>query len=57
LNRPAVIGWWLNSRLLRRRVLPKAQLTVFRWMEPLLRLEERRPPRFGLSLLVLARRA
>jgi hypothetical protein len=56
LNRPAAPGWWLNSRVLRRTVLPKVQLTAFRWVEPLLKLEERHQPRFGLSLLVLARR-
>ena len=56
LNRPGVFGWWLNSRVLRRRVLPRGQLAVFRWLAPLLKLEEKRPPNFGLSLLVLARR-
>lgn len=56
LNRPGVIGWWLNSRVLKRRVLPKAQLAGFRWIFPLLRLEEKRSPSFGMSLLVLARR-
>jgi glycosyltransferase involved in cell wall biosynthesis len=56
LNRPAVAGWWFSSRVLRRRVMPKGQLTAFRWVMPLLRFEERRPPSFGLSLLVLARR-
>jgi len=56
LNRPGVVGWWLNSRVLRRRVLPRAQLAMFRWMLPLLRLEERQNPGFGMSLLALARR-
>ncbi len=56
LNRPAVLGWWLNSRVLKRRVLPKSQLTAFRWIMPMLKLEERSEPGFGLSLLVLARR-
>ncbi len=56
LNRPAVAGWWLSSRVLKRRVMPKGQLRVFRWIMPLLRLEETREPGFGLSLLVLARR-
>lgn len=56
LNRPAVLGWWLNSRVLKRRVMPKSQLTAFKWLMPLLKLEEKRPPSFGLSLLVLARR-
>ena len=29
LNRPAVFGWWLNSRVLKRRVMPKGQLKAF----------------------------
>jgi glycosyltransferase involved in cell wall biosynthesis len=56
LNRPAVFGWWLSARLLKRRVVPRSQLSVFKWMMPLLRLEEQNEPGFGLSLLVLARR-
>jgi len=57
LNRPGVAGWWLNSRLLKRKVLPKQQLGAFRWLLPLLKTEETSPPSFGMSLLVLARRA
>ncbi len=56
VNRPGVFGWWLNSRVLKRRLLPKAQLSAFKWLMPLLRLEERRPPSFGMSLLVIARK-
>ena len=54
LNRPGVVGWWLNSKILKRRVLPKGQLRAFRLLLPLLRTEERHPPGFGMSLLVLA---
>ncbi len=54
LNRLAVAGWWLNSRVLGRTVLPKGQLAAFKWLMPLLKREETKPPRFGLSLLVLA---
>ena len=57
LNRIGVAGWWLNSRVLKRRVLPKGQLAAFRWLLPLLAAEERSEPSFGMSLLVLARRA
>ncbi len=57
VNRPGVAGWWLNSRVLKRKVLPKGQLGAFRWLLPLLKSEERNPPSFGMSLLVLARRA
>jgi glycosyltransferase involved in cell wall biosynthesis len=56
LNRLGVAGWWLNSRLLKRRVLPRGQLAAFKWFMPLLRLEEKNPPSFGMSLLVLATR-
>jgi glycosyltransferase involved in cell wall biosynthesis len=56
LNRVAVPGWWLNSRVLRRKVMPKGQLRFFKWVMPLLRFEEKNPPGFGLSLLVLARK-
>jgi glycosyltransferase involved in cell wall biosynthesis len=56
LNRPAVPGWWLSSRVLKRRVMPKSQLAAFKWIMPLLKLEEGGNPGFGLSLLVLARR-
>ncbi len=54
LNRPGVFGWYLNSRVLKRRVLPRGQLAAFAWLQPLLKLEETREPSFGLSLLVLA---
>ena len=56
LNRPGVFGWWLNSRVLKRRVLPRGQLAAFRWIQPLLTLEEKSNPSFGMSLLVLATR-
>ena len=56
LNRPAVAGWWLNSRVLKRRVMPRGQLKLFKWIMPLLNLEEQHPPRFGLSQLALATR-
>jgi glycosyltransferase involved in cell wall biosynthesis len=57
LNRPAVPGWWLSSRVLKRRVVPRGQLKAFKWVMPLLRLEETTEPGFGLSLLALARRS
>jgi glycosyltransferase involved in cell wall biosynthesis len=56
LNRPGVFGWWLNSRLLKRKVLPRQQLAAFRWLLPILRLEENSEPSYGMSLLVLGRK-
>jgi hypothetical protein len=37
-------------------VLPRGQLKAFKWLLPLLKLEQDHPPGFGLSLLALARR-
>jgi glycosyltransferase involved in cell wall biosynthesis len=56
LNRLGVPGWWLNSRVLRRRVMPRGQLVLFRFLLPILKLEENSSPSFGLSLLALARK-
>jgi hypothetical protein len=56
LNQPGVFGWWLNSRVLRRRVIPRAQVGAVRWLMPWLRAESRRSPSFGMSLLALAKR-
>ena len=56
VNRVAVFGWWLSSRVLKRRVLPREQLAAFRLIMPLLKLEEKKPPSFGLSLLALAKK-
>jgi glycosyltransferase involved in cell wall biosynthesis len=56
VNRPGVLGWYVNGRILRRRVLPRSQLRLFSLFYPLLRREVASPPRFGLSLLAVARR-
>jgi SAM-dependent methyltransferase len=56
LNRLGVFGWWLNSRVLKRKLLPRGQLAAFRWIMPLLKLEEKKAPSFGMSLLALARK-
>ena len=56
VNRPGVLGWWLNGRVLRRRVLPRAQLRAFGLLLPLLKAEEKSPPSYGMSLLAIARK-
>ena len=56
LNRPGAIGWWINGRLLKRRVLPRGQLAAFKLLMPLLKREEKRPPATGMSLLAVARK-
>jgi hypothetical protein len=56
LNRPGIVGWYVNGKILRRRVLPAGQLAAFRLMLPLLRREETHPPSVGMSLLAIARK-
>jgi SAM-dependent methyltransferase len=56
LNRPGVFGWWLNSRVLGRRVLPKSQLKMFSLMMPFLRAETQKPPKYGMSLLAIGKK-
>jgi glycosyltransferase involved in cell wall biosynthesis len=56
LNRPGIVGWWVNGRLLKRRVLPAGQLAAFKLLQPLLRREEQNPPPIGMSLLAIGRK-
>lgn len=57
LNRVGALAWWVNSRLLRRRQFPYWQARINDWLVPWLKLEDRRARPWGLSLLVVARRA
>ena len=54
VNRPGILGWWLNGKVLRRRVLPRGQLAAFKLLMPILKREEKRPPKKGLSLIAIA---
>jgi 2-polyprenyl-3-methyl-5-hydroxy-6-metoxy-1,4-benzoquinol methylase len=54
VNRPGVVGWYVNGRILRRRILPKGQLRAFQLAMPFLRREEKNPPPYGMSLLAIA---
>ncbi len=56
LNRPGIVGWYVNGKILRRRVLPAGQLAAFRIMLPLLERENANPPATGMSLLAIARK-
>ncbi len=56
LNRPGIVGWYLNGRILRRRVLPRGQLAAFKLLMPMLKREETNPPSVGMSLLAIARK-
>jgi SAM-dependent methyltransferase len=54
-NLLGAIGWWLNGRVLRRKILPGGQLRLFNLATRLVRLERWLQPPFGLSLMVFAR--
>jgi glycosyltransferase involved in cell wall biosynthesis len=50
-----VPGWFLNARVLRRRVVPGVQARINDWLVPLLRLERHVRPPLGMSLLAVGR--
>ena len=54
LNMIGVLGWFLNARILKRRTLSSGSLRFFDLLVPLLRLEKRLKPTFGLSVLAVA---
>ena len=56
VNRPGIFGWWLNGRVLRRRVLPRSQLLAFKLLMPLLERERVERPSAGLSLVAIGRK-
>lgn len=55
-NMWGVPGWFINSRILRRKVLPKFQLYFFTLIHPLVRLERYFKTPFGLSVIVIAKK-
>jgi glycosyltransferase involved in cell wall biosynthesis len=54
-NTLGAAGWFLNARLLGRRSVPGFQARINDWLVPLLRLERRLRPPFGMSLLAVGR--
>ena len=55
-NRLGVVGWYLNSVILRRTQVPGLQLHLQNLLVPLLRAEAALSLPFGLSLVAVARR-
>jgi SAM-dependent methyltransferase len=56
VNPAGILGWFVTSRLLRRPQLPAGPLRIYDRVVPLLRLVDRVPVPFGLSLWAVARR-
>ncbi len=55
-NRLGILGWYLNSVLLRRTRVPGLQLRVQNLLVPLLRAEARLDLPFGMSLVAVGRK-
>ncbi len=57
-NLPAVFGWYVVGRILRRRRLPAGTATAYDHISPLVSLLERTfPPPAGLSLILVAQKS
>jgi len=56
LNLLGIPGWFANGRILRRRSIPPVQLRAYDLLAPALAaIEDRLHPKFGMSLLAVAR--
>jgi glycosyltransferase involved in cell wall biosynthesis len=56
-NRIGILGWFLDSRILRRKRLPPFQLRIYNLFVPLFKLEKFFPFPFGTSLLAVAEKS
>ncbi len=56
-NRIGILGWFLDSRILRRKRLPPFQLRIYNLFVPLFKLEKFFPLPFGTSLLAVAEKS
>jgi 2-polyprenyl-3-methyl-5-hydroxy-6-metoxy-1,4-benzoquinol methylase len=55
-NLLGAVGWFVNGKILRRKMLPGNQMKLFDLLVPLLKLEDHVRIPFGLSLLAVARK-
>lgn len=56
MNALGALGWWLNGKILQRKILPKNQLRLMDLLLPWVRLEYGFKLPFGLSLFAVARK-
>lgn len=56
LNFLGAIGWFVNGKILRRKLIPSRQLRIFDWLLLILKLETWLPMPFGLSVLIVGRK-
>jgi len=53
-NRSGILGWYLNSKIFRRKRLPSFQLRIYNLLVPVFKIEELLPLPFGTSLVAIA---
>jgi len=56
-HRVGILGWFLNSRILRRKRLSSFQLRIYNLFVPLFKLEKFFPLPFGISLLAVGEKS
>jgi SAM-dependent methyltransferase len=54
LNPTGVLGWFVNGRVLGRKVVPHVQASLYDWLYPLIALADGLRLPFGLSVLAIA---
>jgi glycosyltransferase involved in cell wall biosynthesis len=55
-NRPGVVAWWLNGRVLRRRTFSLVQIRILNLLTPIFRVIDRWVPLPPLSLIAILRK-
>ena len=55
-NRPGVLGWWLNGKILRRTTFGLAQIRLLNWLTPIFRRVDPWLPIPPLSLIAIFRK-
>ena len=57
MNVVGMLGWFVNGRILKRQIVSNSHYSLYNKMVPALaRLEERIKPRFGLSVVAIAKK-
>lgn len=56
MNKPGVLGWWMNGKVWRRKTLGRVQMKLFNALVPVFKMMDPVLPWTGLSLVVVARR-
>lgn len=56
-NLPGILGWYVNGRIFRRRIIPTWQLRIYNLLVPWLKLEGRFTLPVGMSMIAVGRKS